>query len=128
MKLVSTTAPRMKTPRPAWASAMPQAPSGRPLARRRVSGKGARKALVRTPSSASAPQISHAPTPSPAAASAFFGSNRKKAAKAAAIARAAASHRRCKAPFRSPRFHASNGPAGRTRQATIISGLKTALK
>ena len=68
------------------------------------------------------------PTPKPAAASAFFGSNRKKAAKAAAMAKAAASHRRCKAPFRSPRFQASSGPAGRIRQATIISGLKTALK
>ena len=83
---------------------------------------------MRSAVSASAPRISQAPSPTPAAASALRGSNRAQAASAASTASPAATASLCSTPGRSPRFHASSGPAGRIRKATAISGTKVRAK
>ena len=110
------------------ASVMPQAPRGRPSARRPTSGIGARNSRTRSATSASAPAISQAPRPMPQAASRLRGVTSPNVARIASAAASAGDHSRRSAAGRSPRFQASSGPAGRTISAGAIRAAKVRLK
>ena len=71
---------------PMCASVMPQAPRGRPQRAAPDLGQGARNARTRSAASVSAPEITQAPSATPAAASRLRGVTSPKVASAAASA------------------------------------------
>src|SRR2546429_5054552 len=122
--LVSQTMPISATPTPACANTVPQVERGNPRARRIAVAEGRRNRPVRSTRSLNAPAMTKIASPMASGAKAPPPRVHAHSTATAINDATPAAVRRCAAPSRSPRFHASNGPNG----TAIISGTNSGAK
>src|ERR1700686_2294285 len=123
-QVVSQTIPIKATPTPAWANTVPQVERGNPRARLTAVLNGTGNRPVRSARSLNAPIMTNTANPIASGAKALPPRVHAHNTANAISAATPAAVRRCAAPKRSPRFHASNGPNG----TAIINGTNNGAK